>query len=154
MPSLRPLLPFRNLLVRARIAIWNQLWGMDVHPTAKVSLKAHLDKTYPAGVHIGAYTMVTFGVAILTHDMSRHMRADTHIGRNCFIGAHSVILPGVRIGDGSIIAAGSVVNRDVAPNTLVGGNPAKVLRENIKTLRFGMLEDHFLGEIPDELRPD
>lgn len=154
MPSLHPLLPIRNMVVRARILVWNKLWGMHVDPTAKVSLKAHLDKTYPAGIHIGAYTTVTFGVAILTHDMARHMRADTRIGRNCFIGAHSIILPGVTIGDGSIVAAGSVVNRDVPPGSIVGGNPAKVLREGIRTLRYGILEDQFPGEVPAHLRPD
>ncbi|HEY9225504.1 MAG TPA: acyltransferase [Gemmatimonadaceae bacterium] len=51
------------------------------------------------------------------------------IGRNCWIGGNAYVLRGVTIGDNSIVAAGSVVTKSVPPNTLVGGTPAKVLRE-------------------------
>ena len=50
------------------------------------------------------------------------------IGHNVWIGGRSVILPGVTIGDGAIIAAGSVVTKDVPANTIYGGNPAKLIR--------------------------
>lgn len=143
MRSLHPLLPIRHALVRTRIAWWNRFWGMDIHPTARISLKAHLDKTYPVGIHIGEYTTVTFGVAILAHDMARSFRADTRIGKNCFIGAHSVILPGVTVGDGSIVAAGAVVNRDVPPGSIVAGNPAKVIKEGIETVRYGIIAERY-----------
>lgn len=143
MRSLRPLLPLRNAVVRLRTAWWNRFWGMDVHPTARISLSAKLDRTYPPGIHIGEYTTITFGVAVLSHDMVRNYRAHTIIGKNCFIGAHSIILPGVTIGDGSIVAAGSVVNRDVPAGCIVGGNPAKVLREGIETVRYGILAERF-----------
>ena len=53
----------------------------------------------------------------------------TTIGNDVWIGGHSTILPGVTIGDGAVIAAGSVVTKDVAPRTLVGGNPAKKIKE-------------------------
>ena len=53
------------------------------------------------------------------------------IGNDVWIGGHSTILPGVTIGDGAVIAAGSVVTKDVAPRTLVAGNPA-VFKKNIK----------------------
>jgi len=53
------------------------------------------------------------------------------IGNNVLIGINSTILKGVTIGDGSVIAANSLVNKTVPPNTLVGGVPAKILRENI-----------------------
>lgn len=53
------------------------------------------------------------------------------IGNRVWIGTNCIILKGVTIGDGAVIAAGSVVNKDVPSKTLVGGNPAKVLRENI-----------------------
>ncbi|MGB5818716.1 MAG: sugar O-acetyltransferase [Saonia sp.] len=51
-----------------------------------------------------------------------------HIGNNVWIGGGSVILPGVVVGDNSVIAAGSVVTKDVEPNTVVAGNPAKFLK--------------------------
>ena len=51
------------------------------------------------------------------------------IGNDVWIGGHSTILPGVTIGDGAVIAAGSVVTKDVAPRTLVGASPAKEIKE-------------------------
>ena len=50
------------------------------------------------------------------------------IGNDVWIGGHSTILPGVTIGDGAVVAAGSVVTKDVKPRTLVGGNPAKYIK--------------------------
>jgi len=50
------------------------------------------------------------------------------IKRNVWIGAAATILPGVTIGENSIVAAGAVVNKDVPANTIVGGVPAKILR--------------------------
>ena len=55
--------------------------------------------------------------------------APVHIGRNVWIGAGAMILPGVTIGENAIIAAGAVVNRDVPANMIVGGAPARELRE-------------------------
>lgn len=51
------------------------------------------------------------------------------IKRNAWIGATAVILPGVTIGENAIVAAGSIVTKDVPDNTIVGGNPAKIIRE-------------------------
>ena len=50
------------------------------------------------------------------------------IGNNVWIGSRAVVLPGVTIGDGAIVAAGAVVNRDVPANTIVGGVPARVIK--------------------------
>lgn len=141
MRSLNDFLFIKNGLNAIRIVIWNRFWGMHVNPTAKISLSARLDRTNPAGVHVGEYSVITFGVTILTHDMSRNFRADTTIGRNCFIGAHSIIMPGVTIGDGSIVAAGSVVTKTVPPGSLVGGNPARIIRSGIEVGRYGILLD-------------
>lgn len=55
-----------------------------------------------------------------------------YIGKNVWIGVGSIVLKGVTIGDGSVVAAGSVVTKDIPENCLVGGNPAKVIKENIK----------------------
>ena len=50
------------------------------------------------------------------------------IGKNVFIGARSIVLKGVTIGDGAVVGAGSVVTKDVPANTIVAGNPAKVIK--------------------------
>jgi len=57
------------------------------------------------------------------------LKGDTVIGNDVWIGQNAVILPGVRIGDGAIIGASSVVGSDVAPYSIVAGNPARALRK-------------------------
>jgi len=56
-------------------------------------------------------------------------KGDTVVGNDVWIGYEAVIMPGVHVGDGAIIAAKSVVVGDVAPYTIVGGNPAKLIRQ-------------------------
>ncbi len=57
------------------------------------------------------------------------LKGDTVIGNDVWIGQNAVILPGVQIGDGAIIGANSVVGSNIAPYTIVAGNPARVLRK-------------------------
>ena len=131
----------RRLLLNIRHFYLTKLWGMDIDKTVKLSLSAKLDFTFPAGIHIGSESYITFGAAILTHDMVRGLYLHTRIGRWCFIGARSIILPGVTIGDESIVAAGSVVTKDVPPRCIVAGNPAKIIREHIEVGSYGRLKD-------------
>jgi acetyltransferase-like isoleucine patch superfamily enzyme len=130
---------------KAVMGLWRLYYvralGMDIDPSAWFSLKVQFDRTHPRGIHIGPESYVAFGAVILTHDMTRGVYADTRIGRRCFIGAHSVLLPGVTIGDGSIVGAGSVVTRDVPEASIVAGNPAGIVRSGIVTYRFGCLWD-------------
>jgi maltose O-acetyltransferase len=61
------------------------------------------------------------------------------IGRRCFIGGGSMILPGVTIGDEAIVGGGAVVSADVPSRCIVGGNPARVVRTDIDVGAFGRL---------------
>lgn len=144
----RKSLPKRTALeIRKLLLLWRTRYlrslGMDIHPDTKISLKANLDRTNPRGIHIDQGTLVAFGAVILTHDLSRVLHTDTYIGKNCFIGAHAIIMPGIHIGDGSIVATGSVVTRDVEPNCIVAGNPARVIKRDILTQRWGVLEESY-----------
>lgn len=131
----------RNALVGLRRQFYVKIWKMDIHPTAQLSLSAKLDRTFPIGVHIGAYSYVAFEARILCHDRTRGLYLHTRVGENCFIGGRSLILPGVEIGDNCIVAAGAVVTKSVAPRSIVAGNPAKVIRENIDVIEYGRLVD-------------
>jgi acetyltransferase-like isoleucine patch superfamily enzyme len=135
--SLNRLWWLRRAIVRARWFYFTRDWGMDIDPTARFSTSARFDKTYPRGVHIGAQSYVAFDAAILSHDMTRGLYLHTWIGRNCFIGARSVILPGVRIADDCVIAAGSIVTKDVPARSLVAGNPARVIQSDIQVGPYG-----------------
>lgn len=127
----------RNVLVNTRRFICNRIWGMDIHPTAQFSLSTKFDRTFPVGVHVGAHSYVAFEARILTHDMTRGLYLHTRIGENCFIGGRSMILPGVEIGDNSVVAAGAVVTRSVPPRSIVAGNPARVVRAGIEVGPYG-----------------
>lgn len=131
----------RNLLVGLRRTGLTRVWGMDIHPTAQLSLSAKFDKTFPVGVHVDAYSYIAFEARILCHDRTRGLYLHTRIGKNCFIGGRSLIMPGVEIGDNCVVGAGSVVTKSVPPRSIVAGNPARVLRENIDVGEYGRFLD-------------
>ncbi len=130
----------RDSLLSIKRFYYVNVRGMNIHPTVRFSLSTKFDETNPKGIYVDEQTMITFGVAILTHDMSRAFHSDTRIGKRCFIGARSIIMPGVSVGDNCIIGAGSVVTKDVSPGCLVAGNPAEVVRTGIRTRAYGILE--------------
>ena len=127
----------RNALVGLKRLYYRRLWGMDIHPTAQFSLSAKFDRTFPKGVHVGAYSYVAFEARILTHDRTRGLYLHTRIGQNCFIGGRSMILPGVEIGDNSIVGAGAIVTKSVPPRSVVAGNPARILQSDIEVTQYG-----------------
>jgi acetyltransferase-like isoleucine patch superfamily enzyme len=144
----RPIPLLRRMRLRLRDgAIQLHLWRsrkiarMDIGRGAKISLRADLDMTNPRGVHIGEGAYIAFHAVVLTHDMSRAFHADTYIGRNCFVGAHAIVMPGVRVGDECIVGAGAVVTSDVPSGSIVGGNPARVIRSGISTRKWGILTE-------------
>ncbi len=97
-----------------------------------VHLVAYRGIRIGAGTMIGEYTSIRdanhrYGQDVALRDAG-HSSAPINIGSNVWIGRGAMILPGVNIGDGAVIAANAVVNRDVAAGAVVGGIPAKVLK--------------------------
>lgn len=135
--TLHGLSGLRNVLTACRRLFLVRVMGMDIHPTSQMSLSAKPDLTFPKGVHLGAYSYVAFGARILAHDRTRGLYCHTYIGKNCFIGGESIILPGITIGDNCVIGAGSVVTKDVPPRSVVAGNPAKIIQSDIEVGRYG-----------------
>lgn len=93
----------------------------------------------PFLIEIGDYTKLTNGVTFINHDGAAHVIQNFEeykhirnfgrikIGKNCFIGLNSIILPNVEIGDNCIIGANSVVSKSLESNGVYAGNPAKFI---------------------------
>ena len=132
----------RLVAIFIRYFILTRIYGMDISRTARISFGAKLDKTNPKGIHIGEESFVASGAVILSHDFCRNKHADTYIGTRCFIGVNTIIMCGIRIGDNCVIGAGTIVTKDVPSNCILAGNPAKIIREEIYTTKFGQLVKH------------
>lgn len=129
---------FRNFLIKLYME-YLILKGVDISKEAKVSLKSSIDFTNPKGVHIEKGAYIAFGATVLSHCFVRGLHLDTYIHENTFIGANALIMPGLHIGPNSIVGAGAVVTKDVPPNSIVVGNPARMVRDGIKVGNFGRL---------------
>lgn len=110
-------------------------YGFNIHLGADVFLNFNCVILDVVQVHIGDRTQIGPGVQILAADHPRDPaeRATSlesgrpvRIGRNVWIGAGAIVLPGVSIGDDALVGAGSVVTRDVPARATVVGNPARV----------------------------
>ena len=122
-------------LVRFYLWYLRKVYKMDIGHVL-ISWKAHLDKSInPRGIHIGDGTHVLNGSMILSHDACRRLKTDTYIGKNCVIGVRSIILPGVTIGDSCIVGAGTVVTKDVPANSVVVGNPARIVKTGVIVMK-------------------
>ena len=85
------------------------------------------------GITIEDGAMIAANAQLISNNHDLHDRQllickPVHIGKNAWIGAGATILPGVTVGENAVVAAGAVVTKDVAPNTIVGGNPAKFIK--------------------------
>lgn len=129
--------------IRLIVTGWRRAWlqwrhGVSIHPEASLSLSATMIGGAPGAIEVGEGSLVAFKTMLVARTPDGEIKPIV-IGRNCFIGGGSVIAPGVHVADGSIVGAGAVVFEDVPPRCAVGGNPARVLRENLDTGRFGRL---------------
>lgn len=118
-----PSLPVKNWIYR-------NVLGMKVGRTSSFALMVMVDVFFPERISVGDNCIIGYNTTILTHEYLIHeyRLGDVIIGSNVMIGANTTILPGVTIGDGAVVAAGSVVNRDVAAEAFVGGNPAREIQ--------------------------
>jgi acetyltransferase-like isoleucine patch superfamily enzyme len=102
------------------------------------------------GVQIGDRALIGYGTKIISsnHVIPPNRGSIFHagydkrpvvIGKDVWIGANVIILPGRTIGEGAVIAAGSVVTKNVEPYTIVGGNPAKLIRRRDETQQIAKL---------------
>lgn len=114
-------------------------FGKNIHLGKNVFINSGCRFQDQGGIYIGDNALIGHNVvlATLNHEENPKKRsnlipAPIKIGNDVWIGSNATVLSGVTIGDGAIIAAGAVVTKDVAKNTVVGGVPAKYIRD-IKT---------------------
>jgi acetyltransferase-like isoleucine patch superfamily enzyme len=137
---------YRDILLRqsldscgARVMISPQaiIWGTSgVTLEDDVVINSFTHVFGGGGVHIGARTLISTGcsIASITHSEQIATRrigieAPVTIEEDCWLGTGAIVLPGVRIGKGSIIGAGAVVTKDIPPFSMAIGVPARVVRQ-------------------------
>ena len=112
--------------------------GKHVHFGKNIYANFNLTLVDDTHIYVGDYTMFGPNVTVATagHPILPELRKEGYqynapitIGKNCWIGAGAIILPGIRIGDNVVIGAGSIVTKDIPSNVVAVGNPCKVLRE-------------------------
>ena len=144
----------------------------NVHKTFYMSGKSNIAKDLKAGpfvfigdgamiypkVTIGDYTMLAPGVKIIGDDhifdipgrpvifSGRPKLQETFLGKDIWVGSGCLIRTGVRIGNGAIIAANSVVTKNVDPYTIVGGVPAKFIRNRFATEQDILIHEEMLSK--------
>ena len=130
----------KNCFIRGGLQIQE---GFDLNLGDDVFINAGCCLDTSAPITLGNRVQLAYQVTLVTggHEIGTHdSRAGSHapkpisVGDGAWVGARVVILPGVTIGAGAVVAAGSVVTKDVLPDTVVGGVPAKVLRSLDATL--------------------
>lgn len=112
--------------------------GRHVHFGKKIYANFNLTMVDDTHIYVGDYCQIGPNVVLATagHPICPELRerayqynAPIRIGRNCWLGANVVVVPGVTIGDNVVVGAGSVVTRDLPDNVVAVGNPCKILRE-------------------------
>ncbi|WP_313804438.1 acyltransferase [Cytobacillus sp.] len=117
-----PFLGMKNWLYRSFLR-------MKVGEHTSFALMVMLDVMFPEKISVGRNTVIGYNTTILAHEylIKEYRLGNVEIGSEVMIGANSTILPGVSIGDGAIVSAGTLVHKDVPPGSFVGGNPMRVI---------------------------
>lgn len=102
---------------------------MRVGDQTSFALMVMLDVMFPEKISVGKNSVIGYNTTILAHEylIREYRLGDVEIGDEVLIGANSTILPGVTIGDGAIVSAGTLVHKDVPAGAFVGGNPMTII---------------------------
>ncbi|ATH93401.1 acetyltransferase [Bacillus glycinifermentans] len=102
---------------------------MKIGEQSSFALMVMLDVMFPEKISVGRNTVIGYNTTILAHEylIKEYRLGEVTIGDEVMIGANSTILPGVTIGDGAVVSAGTLVHKDVPPGAFVGGNPMRLI---------------------------
>jgi acetyltransferase-like isoleucine patch superfamily enzyme len=127
--------------------MYRKLLRMKVGNQTAFALMVMPDIMFPEKISVGHNTVIGYNTTILAHEylIKEYRLGEVNIGNEVMIGANSTILPGVTIGDGAIVSAGTLVHKDVPPGCFVGGNPMKIIYTK-EEMDKRNAEDDFLKE--------
>jgi len=110
--------------------IYRHALGMKIGDHAAIGLMAMMDVFFPERISIGNNSIIGYNTTILAHEylIGEYRLGDVQIGSQVMIGANCTILPGVTIGDGAVVSAGTLVHKNVPAGAFVGGNPMRIIR--------------------------
>jgi acetyltransferase-like isoleucine patch superfamily enzyme len=116
--------------VRLKRWIYVHILKMKVGRQTAFGLMAMVDFFFPEYIEIGDNTIIGYNTTLLAHEylIKEYRLGKVRIGSHVMIGANSTILAGVTIGDHAVIAAGTVVYKEVLPGQMVAGNPMRVIQ--------------------------
>lgn len=117
-----PFLSVKNWLYRTFLR-------MEVGKKTSFALMVMPDIMFPEKITVGENSIIGYNTTILAHEylIREYRLGEIVIGNEVMIGANTTILPGVTIGDGAIVSAGTLVHRDVPAGSFVGGNPMRII---------------------------
>ncbi len=124
---------------RGVILLVHRMRGVKIGRSCFIDPSATLETAYPERISIGDDVRIAAGAILMTHIKAPHLLVNSgavpivdkpiQLKDHCFIGVNAIIMPGVVVGEGCVVASGAVVLSDVPPFCLVSGNPAKVVRK-------------------------
>ncbi|WP_277998189.1 acyltransferase [Zhaonella formicivorans] len=116
--------------IRVKNFLYRTFLGMKIGKDVGIGLMAMFDIFHPERITIGDNSVLGYNSTILCHEFlpNEYRLGPVEIGANVLIGANTTVLAGVKIGDGALVSAGSLVNRDVPPYTLAVGVPVKFVK--------------------------
>ena len=109
--------------------LYTKFLGLKVGEQTSFALMVMLDVMFPEKISVGRNSVIGYNTTILAHEylIKEYRLGPVDIGSEVMIGANSTILPGVNIGDGAIVSAGTLVHKDVPAGAFVGGNPMQII---------------------------
>ncbi|WP_174614260.1 acyltransferase [Virgibacillus ihumii] len=109
--------------------IYRTFLRMAIGQKTSFALMVMPDIMFPEKITVGANSVIGYNTTILAHEylIKEYRIGEVIIGNEVMIGANSTVLPGVTIGDGAIVSAGTLVHKDVPAGAFVGGNPMKLI---------------------------